>query len=50
MRAGARVALPADRYAAECARGAALGVADVLRELDAAVTAAAGRRAPATGR
>ncbi|GAA2192294.1 ATP-binding protein [Streptomyces bangladeshensis] len=50
VRAGARVALPADRYAAECARGAALGVADVLRELDAAVTAAAGRRAPATGR
>ncbi|WP_455569942.1 AfsR/SARP family transcriptional regulator [Streptomyces tricolor] len=50
VRAGARVALPADRYAAECARGAALGAADVLRELDAAATAAAGRRGPATGR
>ncbi|AYN40601.1 AfsR/SARP family transcriptional regulator [Streptomyces dangxiongensis] len=33
VRAGARAALPADRYAAESARGASLGVADVLREL-----------------
>ncbi|MFJ7151296.1 BTAD domain-containing putative transcriptional regulator [Streptomyces sp. NPDC100445] len=31
--AGARAALPADRYAAESARGASLGVTDVLREL-----------------
>ncbi|MFB0616530.1 BTAD domain-containing putative transcriptional regulator [Streptomyces sp. AGS-58] len=35
VRAGARAALPADRYAAESARGASLGVADVLRELGA---------------
>ncbi|MFF9085594.1 ATP-binding protein [Streptomyces sp. NPDC014991] len=33
VRAGARAALPADRYAAESARGASLGVEDVLREL-----------------
>ncbi|WP_435858188.1 AfsR/SARP family transcriptional regulator [Streptomyces olivaceoviridis] len=35
VRATARAALPADRYAAECARGASFGVADVLRELGA---------------
>ncbi|MGW4563268.1 BTAD domain-containing putative transcriptional regulator [Streptomyces sp. NPDC004561] len=33
--AGARAALPADRYAAERTRGASYGVADVLRELGA---------------
>ncbi|MEU3032424.1 ATP-binding protein [Streptomyces incarnatus] len=33
IRAGARAALPADRYAAEQARGAAYDAADVLREL-----------------
>ncbi|MBL1107760.1 winged helix-turn-helix domain-containing protein [Streptomyces sp. 5-8] len=43
VRAGARAALPADRYAAECARGASLGVADVLRELGAATAGAGGR-------
>ncbi|MET8560805.1 BTAD domain-containing putative transcriptional regulator [Streptomyces flaveolus] len=51
VRARARAALPADRYAAECARGASFGVADVLRELGAA--AAAGAKpggGPATGR
>ncbi|MGW1595308.1 BTAD domain-containing putative transcriptional regulator [Streptomyces sp. NPDC002343] len=37
--ADARAALPPDRYAAECARGASMGVADVLRDL-AAVPAA----------
>ncbi|MEU6670554.1 BTAD domain-containing putative transcriptional regulator [Streptomyces sp. NPDC046727] len=45
VRAGARAALRADRYAAECARGAALAVPDVLRELDTA-----GRRRLSTGR
>ncbi|MFI2765640.1 BTAD domain-containing putative transcriptional regulator [Streptomyces echinatus] len=46
VRAGARAALPADRYAAECARGASLRVADVLRELSAATAAAGGRPGP----
>ncbi|GGZ13091.1 AfsR family transcriptional regulator [Streptomyces olivaceoviridis] len=35
VRATARAALPADRYAAECARGDSFGVADVLCELGA---------------
>ncbi|MGW2948543.1 BTAD domain-containing putative transcriptional regulator [Streptomyces eurythermus] len=39
VHAGARAALGPDRYAAECARGASLDAADVLRELGA-VTAA----------
>ncbi|MBL1083437.1 winged helix-turn-helix domain-containing protein [Streptomyces actinomycinicus] len=58
VHAGARAALPADRYAAECARGAALGTAEVLQELDAVTPASDGERvrppaterAPATGR
>ncbi|WP_189296966.1 AfsR/SARP family transcriptional regulator [Streptomyces cinerochromogenes] len=50
VRAGARAALPADRYAAECARGATLGVTDVLEELGAVTATAAGRPGPATGR
>ncbi|MEW2515047.1 BTAD domain-containing putative transcriptional regulator [Streptomyces sp. NPDC046870] len=51
VRAGARAALPAGRHAAECARGASFGVADVLRELGAAVAAGAeSRGGPATGR
>ncbi|MGW1911886.1 BTAD domain-containing putative transcriptional regulator [Streptomyces sp. NPDC002076] len=36
VQAEARAALPPERYAAERARGASLGVADVLRELGAA--------------
>ncbi|MEU7557197.1 BTAD domain-containing putative transcriptional regulator [Streptomyces eurythermus] len=36
VHAGARAALGPERYAAECARGACLDAADVLRELDAA--------------
>ncbi|QHA09735.1 AAA family ATPase [Streptomyces broussonetiae] len=39
VHAGARAALPADRYAAERTRGASFGVAEVLHELDG-VTAA----------
>ncbi|WP_234383930.1 ATP-binding protein, partial [Streptomyces sp. NRRL WC-3723] len=51
VRARARAVLPADRYAAECARGASFGVADVLRELGAAAAAGAGPAGgPATGR
>ncbi|POX58395.1 AfsR family transcriptional regulator [Streptomyces sp. Ru62] len=51
VRAEAGAALPADRCAAECARGASMGVADVLRELDAAAAAGAQLRGgPATGR
>ncbi|MFG2359179.1 BTAD domain-containing putative transcriptional regulator [Streptomyces sp. NPDC048521] len=41
VHAGARAALPAERFAAECARGATLDVADVLRELRARTAAAA---------
>ncbi|WDM11501.1 winged helix-turn-helix domain-containing protein [Streptomyces lavenduligriseus] len=36
VHAGARAALGPERYAAECARGAVLDAADVLRELNAA--------------
>ncbi|WP_369390281.1 BTAD domain-containing putative transcriptional regulator [Streptomyces sp. CG1] len=43
VRAGARVALSAERYAAERARGASLDVTDVLRELDATSATAAER-------
>ncbi|WP_437114929.1 BTAD domain-containing putative transcriptional regulator [Streptomyces flaveolus] len=51
VRARARAVLPADRYAAECARGASFGVADVLRELGAVAAAGAGPGGgPATGR
>ncbi|MEV5388409.1 BTAD domain-containing putative transcriptional regulator [Streptomyces sp. NPDC052721] len=51
VRARARAALPADRYAAECARGASFGVPDVLRELGAAAAAGAEPGGgPATGR
>lgn len=51
VHAVARAALPADRYAAECARGASLDAADVLRELDATAAAVAGRRdRPSSGR
>ncbi|MEU6593859.1 BTAD domain-containing putative transcriptional regulator [Streptomyces sp. NPDC046881] len=50
VRAGARTALTAEHYAAECARGASLGVVDVLRELGAATAAVGQGRGPATGR
>ncbi|WP_030746925.1 BTAD domain-containing putative transcriptional regulator [Streptomyces sp. NRRL S-31] len=47
VRADARAALPAARYAAESARGAGLGVPEVLRELDAtAVDVGTGREPP----
>ncbi|MEU2064311.1 BTAD domain-containing putative transcriptional regulator [Streptomyces sp. NPDC013455] len=44
VQAGARAALPAERYAAELDRGADLGVPDVLRELGATAATAPGRR------
>ncbi|MYX95511.1 hypothetical protein GT045_12005, partial [Streptomyces sp. SID486] len=55
VRAGARAVLPAGRYAAECARGASFGLADVLRELDTTTPAApdlapAEEQRPASGR
>ncbi|QTD99443.1 BTAD domain-containing putative transcriptional regulator [Streptomyces cyanogenus] len=50
VRADARASLPADRYAAECARGASLGVSGVLRELGTAVTVVEEGRGPASGR
>ncbi|MEU1009871.1 BTAD domain-containing putative transcriptional regulator [Streptomyces sp. NPDC005890] len=50
VRAGARAALTSERYAAECARGASLGVADVLRELGATAAAVEEGQGPATGR
>ncbi|MEU0003796.1 BTAD domain-containing putative transcriptional regulator [Streptomyces sp. NPDC006314] len=43
VHAGARAALPAERFAAERARGATFDVADVLRELRARTAAAEGR-------
>ncbi|MFF8729844.1 BTAD domain-containing putative transcriptional regulator [Streptomyces sp. NPDC015171] len=50
VRATARAALPADRYAAECARGAAFGVPEALREMDAAAAPAEERRDLSSGR
>ncbi|MEU0332077.1 BTAD domain-containing putative transcriptional regulator [Streptomyces sp. NPDC006193] len=47
--ARARAALPADRYAAERARGASLGTADVLRELGARAAAGEARQDTPTG-
>ncbi|UXY36592.1 BTAD domain-containing putative transcriptional regulator [Streptomyces albidocamelliae] len=41
VHADARAVLPAERFAAECARGAAMDVADVLRELDERAAAVA---------
>ncbi|KOV93923.1 AfsR family transcriptional regulator [Streptomyces sp. NRRL B-3648] len=50
VHAGAHAALTPERYAAERARGASLGVADVLRELDTAAVAVGEDPGPATGR
>ncbi|WP_225826820.1 AfsR/SARP family transcriptional regulator [Streptomyces naphthomycinicus] len=50
IHARARAALPADRCTAECARGAAFGVADVLRELDAGAAVGERQDLPASGR